>query len=115
MVTYIVCFIFILFDIVTGIIKALYLGTLNSTNLRKGLFHKVSEVIAVIGSGLLEYGMAYIKLGVDLPVLSVVSIYICLTELISVLENLAEVNPTLAKLFKPYLDKLKGKENNNDL
>lgn len=115
MAIYIVCFTFILFDIITGLIKALYMGTLNSTNLRKGLFHKVSEVVAIIGSGLLEYGVTYIKLGIDLPVLSVVSIYICLTELISVLENLAQVNPTLAKLFKPYLDKLKNRENDNDL
>ena len=63
MVIYIVTLCFILFDSVTGIIKALYNKKLNSTALRKGLFHK-----------------------------------------------LAEVNPVLGKLFKPYLEKLKQKE-----
>lgn len=110
--TYIAVACFILFDIITGIIKALYNEGLNSTYLRKGLFHKLSEVIAIIGSGLLEYGMNYIELGVELPVLNVVAIYICSMELVSILENLGEVNPALGKLFKPYLEKLKG--DNND-
>ena len=101
---------FILFDILTGLIKGLYKEGLNSTNLRKGLFHKLSEVIAVVGSGLLEYGIGYVQLCVDIPVLDIVAIYICTTELISILENLSVVNPSLAKLFKPYLAKLKDKE-----
>ena len=108
--TYIAVAIFILFDILTGIIKALYKEGLNSTYLRRGLFHKLSEVLAVAGSGLLEYGMSYINLGVELPVLNVVAVYICTMELISIIENIAEVNPSLAKLFKPYLEKLKDKD-----
>lgn len=110
MVIYIVTLCFILFDIVTGIIKALYNKKLNSTALRKGLFHKLAEVIAVFGTGLLEYGAQYVNIGIDIPLLAVVSAYICIMELISCMENLAEVNPVLGKLFKPYLEKLKQKE-----
>lgn len=110
MVTYIVVGGFILFDILTGLIKALYRNGVNSTYLRQGLYHKASEIIAVVGSGLLQYGIKYVNLGVDVPLLTVVSVYICVMELVSILENLAEVNPALAKLFKPYLEKLKGKE-----
>lgn len=101
---------FILFDVLTGILKALYLGELNSTALRKGLFHKISEILALVGSVLLEYGLQYINLGIDLPVFTIVGAYICITELISILENFGEVNPVLGKLFKPYLEKLKTKE-----
>ena len=101
---------FILFDIITGVIKALYKEGLNSTYLRKGLFHKLAEILTVIGSGLLEYGMNYVDIGIEVPVLNVVAIYICIMELISVIENLSEVNPSLAKLFKPYLEKLKGED-----
>lgn len=107
MAVYIVVGIFILFDIGTGLLKALYHGDINSTALRKGLYHKLSEIIAMTGSGLAEYGMAYINLGVEIPVLNVVTVYLCITELVSILENLADVNPILAKLFKPYLEKLK--------
>lgn len=109
MAIYITIGCFIIFDIVTGLIKALYKGNLNSTYLRKGLYHKISEILAVVGSGLLEYGIKYVELGVDIPVLKVVVIYICTMELVSILENFCEVNPTLAKLFKPYMEKLKGK------
>lgn len=100
---------FIVFDIVTGIIKALYKGGINSSFLRVGLFHKLSEVLAVIGSGALEYGAKYINIGFDIPMLESVALYICLMEFISILENLGEINPILGKLFKPYLEKLKGK------
>lgn len=109
MAIYITVGCFIIFDIVTGIIKALYKGNLNSTYLRKGLYHKISEILAVVGCGLLEYGIKYVQLGVDIPVLKVVVIYICTMELVSILENICEVNPALAKLFKPYMEKLKGK------
>ena len=101
---------FIGFDILTGIVKALYTSGLNSTILRKGLFHKLSEVIALGGSGLLQYGTQYINLGIELPLLNCVSVYIAIMELISIMENLAEVNPELKKLFKPFLEKLKTEE-----
>lgn len=110
---YITVGVFILFDILTGIIKALYKEGLNSIYLRQGLFHKLSEVIATVGAGLLEYGARYIDLGIEVPVLSIVAVYICVMELVSILENLAEVNPHLAKLFKPYLEKLKEKDGEN--
>lgn len=108
--TYITVFCFIAFDILTGLLKSFYKGNINSTALREGLFHKVSEVLVVVGSGLLEYGADYIALGIDLPLVNVVTVYICLTELASIIENVCEVNPKLAKLFKPYLQKLKEEE-----
>lgn len=111
---YIVVGVFILFDILTGIIKALYQEGLNSTKLRKGLFHKLSEIIAVAGSGLIEYGLAYVHLNIDLPLLNIVSVYICTMELVSVLENLGKTNPSLAKLFKPYLEKIKSQESEEE-
>lgn len=114
MSTYVVVGCFILFDIVTGIMKALYNGGINSTLLRVGLFHKLSEVLAVVGSGLLEYGADYLQIGAEYPVLAIVSTYIILMELISILENICEVNPTLGKLFKPYLEKLKNKKGKDE-
>ena len=101
---------FILADTITGILQALYNHDLNSTKLRKGLYHKLSEVLAVALSVGLEYACNYIELGVEVPVFKVVSIYICIMELVSILENLCEMNPRLAKLFKPYLEKLNSED-----
>lgn len=112
MAVYITVLVFIGFDILTGLIKALAKDGLNSTILRKGLYHKASELIAVFGAGLLEYGAKYISLGIDVPALFAVASYICIMELVSILENLAFLNPSLYKLFKPILNKLKDKEPN---
>ena len=108
MVLIIIVLVFILFDILTGLLKALYKEGLNSTYLRQGLFHKLSEILALIGSSGIEYAIQYIELGIDIPVLKCVSGYIALMELISIIENLCSVNPKLYKLFSPYLEKMKG-------
>ena len=101
---------FIIADVITGILQAVYNGDINSTKLRQGLFHKLSEILAVAFSIGIEYACEYIELGIDVPVFKTVSIYICIMELVSVLENLCEINPALAKLFKPYFEKLNNKE-----
>ena len=98
---------FILFDILSGLLKATYEGKYNSAVMRQGGLRKIAELFALIGSGLLEMACDYVELGVDLPILGAVSVYICVMELISILENLSAVSPTLTKLFKPYLAKLK--------
>lgn len=107
MAIYIAVAAFILFDILTGLIKALYKHNLNSTLLRKGLYNKLSEIVAMFGGGLLEYGASYINLGFDMHIKEIVAVYICAMELVSILENISMVNPSFKKLFKSYLDKLK--------
>lgn len=114
MKVYVVVCGFIVFDVITGITKALYKEGLNSTYLRKGLLHKLSEILAVIGCCLIEYAGDYVNLGIDLPILNGVAIYICMMELISIIENICAVNPHLAKLFNPYLEKLKEKCDDDD-
>lgn len=101
---------FILADILTGIIQALYNGDLNSTKLREGLYHKISEILVLAFSVGIEYACKYVNFGVNVPVFSTVSIYICLMELVSILENLCKINPALAKLFKSYFEKLNKDE-----
>lgn len=114
MASYIIVGCLIVFDIVTGIFKALYKGGINSTLLRVGLFHKLSEVLTVIGAVLLQYGGEYISIQFDFPLVEAVTFYISIMEVASILENLGEINPTLGKLFKPYLEKLKDKNDKNE-
>lgn len=103
-----VTFGFILFDVITGILKAVKNNNLNSTKLREGLIHKASEVLCIVGAYALPFGLQYLEVDFKLPVLGVVAIYICLMETISAIENLCEVNPIINKFFAPYLEKLKG-------
>lgn len=110
MVIYLIVAIFIILDIVTGFLKAAYKKEINSTILREGLFHKLSEVFAIVVSVAMEYAAQYLDIGANLPIADVVMGYITLTEIISIIENLCYINPTLAKIFKPYLDKFKTKK-----
>lgn len=100
---------FILFDIITGLLKALKNNKINSTKLREGLIHKLSEVLCIVGSYALPFGLQYLDVDFAFPLVGVVGTYICLMELISAIENLGEVNPIINKFFAPYLEKLKGK------
>lgn len=114
MSAYIVTGCFILFDVITGVLKSIYKKNIDSTFLRKGLFHKLSEIVALAGCGLLELGIMYVPLRIDLPLLNIASVYICYMELISIIENLCEINPKLFNLFKPYLAKIKKEVEDND-
>lgn len=114
MASYIIVGCLIAFDIVTGISKALYKGGINSTLLRVGLFHKLSEVLTVIGAVLLQYGGKYIGMDIGFPLVEAITFYISVMEVTSILENIGEINPTLGKLFKPYLEKLKNKNDKDE-
>lgn len=111
---YIVPFVLICFDFLTGFIKAIYNKKLDSTILRKGLFHKLAELLALISCGGIDYGIKFIDLPFDLPILPSVAIYICVMEIISCFENLCEVNPALNDFFAPYLQKLKNAEKEDE-
>lgn len=104
---------FILFDIITGLIKAGYKGEINSTNLRRGLYHKLSEIVTVAGCGLLDYYIKYLQTGFDVPILKPVATYICIMEAVSIVENISQVNEKLGNFLKPYLEKLKGERDGN--
>lgn len=104
---YIIVAIFITLDIITGFLKALYNQEINSTFLRQGLFHKLSEICAVVVSVALEYSACYIGIATNIPIAAGVMGYISVMEVISIIENLCEINPRLSNIFKPYLDKLK--------
>lgn len=104
---------FIAFDIATGFLKAIKNKCLNSSVLRNGLFHKLAEIFAVCGSWGLVYASKILNFGIDIPLVGAVTLYICIMEMVSIIENLCELNPNLYKLFKPYLEKLKSGEDDN--
>ena len=101
---------FILADVITGLVKAFYCHNVNSTILRKGLYHKIAELMALgVGYGV-DFAANYYNFGwgsICVPV----CVYICGMEFISVVENLTIINPDLLKFFQKYLDKIKGGSN----
>lgn len=105
----IVTMIFIVVDILVGLIKALATKSYKSRCMAEGLYHKIGEVLIIAFGMLCEYSFPVIGLNVDLPIVSTICVYIVTMETGSVLENIAAISPTVNNLignvFGNFVDK----------
>lgn len=103
----IVVIIFITFDIGTGWLKALSTGTADSSIMRKGLFHKLAEILAVLFGYTCEIVFPLVDINVSIPLAVGISTYIVIMETASIVENLAIMNPKLADILSKFFSKEK--------
>lgn len=101
---------FMLIDVFTGILKAVKNKELNSTKAREGIYKKASFIIFIAFGYLAEYAMVYVDLGFKFPAAATICTLVILTEAISVLENLGQINPELVALVAPFLSALNNKK-----
>lgn len=98
---------FILFDFITGLIKAWKAGTVNSTKMREGLINKVAEIATMVFGYFCEYALPIIGVETDIKFGGVIACYITLMELFSIIENLGEVYPAIGKILSAVFEKFK--------
>lgn len=79
-------------DIVTGLIKAWKLKNFRSDKMRSGLAKKTGEIAIIVLGELFSFA-----LGLPKYIMSFISLYIVLMELMSNLENIAELGVPLPK------------------
>lgn len=96
--------VFICFDVLTGWLKALSTGTLDSSIMRKGLFHKVGEELAMAFGYLCEFCFPLAGVPMQIPIASGIGVYIVLMETASIVENIAIINPQLANVLSKFFD-----------
>lgn len=101
---FVIPLVFSILDIITGFTAAVANQIVSSSAMREGLFHKLGFIFALILAALLQYASGLLDLGVEIPTLAAVAVFIILTEAVSILENIAEMNPALANngLFKIF-------------
>lgn len=87
---------FVAMDLITGVMQAIANKTLDSTKMRAGLWHKCGFIMAVILAELIEWAMQFIYLGFTLPLFVPVCVFIILTEVVSIFENVCQLSPELA-------------------
>ena len=87
-------------DILTGYIQAVINKNVDSKVMREGLLHKCLLIVAIIIGYVVEYAF-----GIS-AVAQVITVYICIMEVMSILENLKKAGLDLGKLG----DILKNKE-----
>lgn len=106
---YLIVALFIVLDMVTGLIKAFKEKAYTSTIMREGLFHKCGSVLCVAFGALVDYTQTLVDIGVNVPVAVSVCVYIILMEIGSVIENICAINPDiLPDKIKSFFSKLSG-------
>lgn len=109
-------------DFATGIIKGYVTGQLSSSKMRRGGLNKICELIVMATACGLEIGINKLGQYYESPVLAsvtgtvaaiIVFGYIVIMELISILENYAEIEPDAIWISR-ILKRLKNVNDKND-
>lgn len=101
---------FMLFDIVTGWLKALKTGTYKSSKMKQGLYSKCGSFVAIVFMYGLEHSLPYLGITSSVPFVSAATGYIAIMEVGSILENLGAINPELGKKLSALFDEFKREE-----
>lgn len=105
---------FVSTDYLTGVIKAITHGNLNSKRMREGLGHKFTYLILATTAWFIDTVNTHIPLGFPISLYVCTSVGITLIEITSILENITDINPELknAPFMAIYTqNKPKHKEN----
>ena len=97
-----------LLDFATGLIAGYKMQNLNSKRAFKGLRKKLLILVILCGASLMH------RLVPNLGFRTLVGIFYCATELLSITENAAKAGVPIPKKLKKALEQLKEEDNKND-
>lgn len=106
-----VTLLFIVMDIVMGLVKALETKSFKSLKMREGLFHKLGEILCVVFGMVCEMSFPVVGITVKLPIVTTICIYIIIMETGSIVENLAAISPNIKALLVKVFSAYKNEDN----
>lgn len=95
MILMLFCLSAIALDVITGIIKSIKNKKFESSKIRKGGLNKICEIIILILGLILKNALPHFKVVLNFDVLFVISSYIFFMEIVSIIENIGEINDKL--------------------
>lgn len=108
----IVALVFNAVDLISGIISAVKNKDIQSSKLRDGLFKKVGFMLCYFVAWLVDTQGTVIGFHFGISILPVIILYVCTTELVSILENICKINSDI--LPEKIMDLFHiGKEHDN--
>ena len=107
-ISIVIVLVFIVLDVVSGLVKAFATTGFDSSIMRQGFFHKLGEMLAVALCVLVDVSLPRLGIPVDVDFSMVCCIYLCIMEIGSILENIGAVNPQLREPLSKIFSKLKG-------
>lgn len=93
--TIFIALVFNTLDLITGIICGVKQKDIQSTKLRDGLFKKVGFILCYFVAWLVDTQGSKIGFNLGVSMLPVIILYVCTTELVSILENISIINPDI--------------------
>lgn len=114
----IICIVFIVLDILSGVVAGAKNRELSSTKMRTGLYNKIGELLLIGVAGFCEFALTiepFAKMGIPPEILYTVVLYIAGMELLSILENICKTNndipiSKILSIFELPIDKEKENE-----
>lgn len=91
----IIAMVFNALDLTTGTITAIKNKDIQSSKLRDGLFKKVGFIFCYFVAWLVDNEGALIGFQIGVSILPIIILYVCTTELVSILENICKINPDI--------------------
>lgn len=106
----------ILIDVITGLLQALKNGTYKSCVMREGLYHKLGELLAVGLGVFCDLGLPTIGVILPFKTTTMITAYLVIMEIGSIVENLGKLSPDIASLLQDISGKIKviGGAKNDD-
>lgn len=83
-------------DMLSGFCQAAANHDISSERMRQGLWHKASFLLVLALALGVEWASGFLSLGFDVPVFVPACVIVVLTEVVSITENIAKMNPQLA-------------------
>lgn len=108
----IIALVFNALDLITGIITAVKNKDIQSSKLRDGLFKKIGFILCYFVAWLIDTEGSMIGFSLGTPILPIIILYVCTTELVSILENICKINPDILPEKLMELFHINGGDNN---
>ena len=90
-----VALLFNLTDLVTGLIAAVKAKELQSTKLRDGIFKKIGFLICYFLALMIDTYGSEVGFVLEVKLLPIVLAFVCLTEVVSIIENISKITDIL--------------------
>lgn len=82
-------------DILTGFISALKNKDIKSSRMRDGLFKKVGFIFCYLLAFLIDNFGMYVSINLGIKTMPIIVGYAVITEIVSIIENISEINTDL--------------------
>ena len=100
---------FIVSDIISGLFKAFANEGYNSSIMRQGMLHKMSEIFCFLFCVMCDLALPCLNIILPFSIASGITVYLVFMEIGSIIENVGLLNPEIGKYLTGIFEKLKDK------